>query len=136
MSVTSARIVFKRCSASAMHHHPHAYSLRDGGAAPLAQWIEHLPSKQRVGGSNPSRGAFFELSNGSVRAPLDLRSGNRLSAESKGPSAISVAHVSRFGALGDRPDSDLDRYLHRAQPVRDFVEQPLRSRQRAIQPPE
>src|SRR4030081_1795304 len=24
--------------------------------APLAQWIEHLPSKQRVGGSNPSRG--------------------------------------------------------------------------------
>src|SRR5438309_1110322 len=28
-------------------------------AAPLAQWIEHLPSKQRVGGSNPSRGAIF-----------------------------------------------------------------------------
>src|SRR5260370_39285840 len=40
-----------------MHHHPHAYSLSERRAAPLAQWIEHLPSKQRVGGSNPSRGA-------------------------------------------------------------------------------
>jgi dihydrofolate reductase len=30
--------------------------LPNGGTAPLAQWIEHLPSKQRVGGSNPSRG--------------------------------------------------------------------------------
>src|SRR5260370_36637954 len=40
-----------------MHHHPPAYSLSERRAAPLAQWIEHLPSKQRVGGSNPSRGA-------------------------------------------------------------------------------
>src|ERR1700726_2485498 len=58
MSTTSARIAFSRCSVSGMHHHPHAYSLRNGGSAPLAQWIEHLPSKQRVGGSNPSRGAI------------------------------------------------------------------------------
>jgi hypothetical protein len=26
-------------------------------AAPVAQWIEHLPSKQRVAGSSPAGGA-------------------------------------------------------------------------------
>ena len=29
--------------------------------APVAQWIEHLPSKQMVVGSNPARGAEFEI---------------------------------------------------------------------------
>ena len=29
----------------------------DASFAPVAQWIEHLPSKQQAGGSNPSRGA-------------------------------------------------------------------------------
>jgi hypothetical protein len=27
--------------------------------APVAQWIEHLPSKQRVAGSSPAGGAIF-----------------------------------------------------------------------------
>jgi hypothetical protein len=27
--------------------------------APVAQWIEHLPSKQMVVGSNPAGGAFI-----------------------------------------------------------------------------
>ena len=36
------------------------------GFASVAQWIEQLPSKQFVGGSNPSRGANIRLSKASV----------------------------------------------------------------------
>src|SRR5450759_3951615 len=65
-SDTSPRISFRRCSlsvipppggeASLVSPSSPQYSLRDGAFAPLAQWIEHLPSKQRVRGSNPWRG--------------------------------------------------------------------------------
>ncbi len=33
------------------------------GYAPVAQWIEHLPSKQRVAGSSPAGGNIFHLVN-------------------------------------------------------------------------
>ncbi len=32
--------------------------------APVAQWIEHLPSKQRAAGSSPAGGTTFLLSSG------------------------------------------------------------------------
>src|SRR5258707_13253305 len=60
-SVTSARIAFRRSNVAGMHHHPHADSLSERRAAPLAQWVEHLPSKQRGGGSDPSRGTKLRL---------------------------------------------------------------------------
>src|SRR5713226_9016962 len=68
-SETSPRISRSRCNLPLIARSPNrrcggpprAYSLRNGGFAPLAQWIEHLPSKQRVGGSNPSRGANLKL---------------------------------------------------------------------------
>src|SRR4029077_10974875 len=60
-SVTSARMSFSSWSfALVFAITPPTGILPNEVAAPLAQWIEHLPSKQGVGGSNPSRGAFLD----------------------------------------------------------------------------
>lgn len=40
--------------------------------APVAQWIEHLPSKQRVAGSIPARGATFIFHLKILRLSTDL----------------------------------------------------------------
>src|SRR3981081_3696190 len=66
-SVTSARIVLSCSSFSLIIPRLPTGILPNGVVAPLAQWIEHLPSKQRVGGSNPSRGTSSTAQEGGDR---------------------------------------------------------------------